>query len=134
MTEPTESPQNEYLVLSRGQWDQAANKQDIESAIDQFYHWLQRNIDAGRMKMGSRLGTARADVSKAGIVTDGPFGEAKEVVGGYWFIIAGSLREAAELAAENPCTQFGLWYEIRPLESRRASVYHPSNEMPTSGT
>ena len=49
------------------------------------------------MKAGSRLSTEAAMVSKSGIVTDGPFGEAKEVVGGYWFIVAGSLREAARL-------------------------------------
>jgi len=65
-----------------------------------------------------------------GIVTDGPFGEAKEVVGGYWFIVAGSLHEAAELAAQNPCAQYGLSFEIRPLESARASVYKTTNENP----
>ena len=80
--------------------------------------------------MGSRLSTERAVVSKAGIRTDGPFGEAKEVVGGYWFIVARSLREAAELAAQNPCAQFGLIFEIRPLESERASAYNVTNENP----
>jgi hypothetical protein len=80
------------------------------------------------MKPGSRLSTERALVSKAGMVTDGPFGEAKEIIGGYWFIVAGSLREAAALAARNPCAQYGLQFEIRPLEAERASVYKPSNE------
>jgi hypothetical protein len=82
------------------------------------------------MKMGSRLSMERAVVSRAGIGTDGPFGEAKEVVGGYWFIVARNLREAAELAAQNPCAQYGLCYEIRPLERERASVYNLANETP----
>ena len=69
-------------------------------------------------------------VSKAGIATDGPFGEAKEVVGGYWIICAGSLREAAEVAAQNPCIPYGLRFEIRPLEAERASAYKASNETP----
>lgn len=69
-------------------------------------------------------------VSKSGIVTDGLFGEAKEVIGGYWTIVAGSLREAAELAAENPCARFGLYYEIRPLEVDHASVSKITNETP----
>jgi hypothetical protein len=124
------SQQSDYLVLSRGQWDKGAAREDIEAAIQKFYDWLHRNIDAGRMKMGSRLGVECAYVSKAGIVTDGPFGEAKELVGGYWFIVAGSLREAAQLAAENPCAQYGLSYEIRPLEASRASVYNRSIETP----
>jgi hypothetical protein len=125
MSEPSE-----YLVLSRGQWDKDASKEDIEAAIARFYDWLQRNIDAGKMKSGSRLSRERAVVSKAGI-TDGAFGESKEVVGGYWFIVARSLREAASLAAENPCAQYGLTYEIRPLEAERGSAYRLSNETPT---
>jgi hypothetical protein len=96
-----QSPLSEYLVLSRGQWDKDASKEDIEAAIQKFYDWLARNIDAGRMKMGSRLSRESALASKRGI-TDGPFGEGKEVVGGYWFIVARSLREAANLAADEP--------------------------------
>ncbi len=125
------SPRSDYLVLSRGQWDKDASKKDIESAIRRFYGWLARNIDEGKMKMGSRLSTRRAVVSRTGIVTDGPFGEAKEVVGGYWFIVARSLHEAAELAARNPCAQYGLSYEIHPLERERVSAYNVTNETPT---
>src|SRR6185503_14885152 len=123
-------PSSEYLVLSRGQWDKDASKEDIEAAIHKFYDWLTRNIDEGKMKMGSRLSRERAVVSKAGIVTDGPFGEGKEVIGGYWFIVARNLREAANLAARNPCAQYGLSFEIRPLEPERASAYKLANETP----
>jgi hypothetical protein len=125
MNEPSE-----YLVLSRGQWDKDARKEDIEIAIGKFYEWLERNIAAGRMKTGSRLSRDRALVSKAGVVTDAPFGETKEIIGGYWFIVARDLREAARLAAENPCAQYGLVFEIRPLEAERASIYKPANETP----
>jgi hypothetical protein len=130
MSQP--APISEYLVLSRGQWDKDASKDDIEGAIQKFYDWYQRNLEAGRMKAGSRLSTEIALVSKSGIVTDGPFSEAKEVVGGYWFIIAPSLREAAKIAAENPCARYGLTFEIRPLEAARASVHNITNETPGS--
>jgi hypothetical protein len=126
-----QSSLSEYLVLSRGQWDKGASKEDIEATIHKFYDWLTRNIDKGKMKMGSRLSRERAVVSKAGIVTDGPFGEGKEVIGGYWFIVARNLREAADLAAQNPCAQYGLSFEIRPLEPERASAYKLANETPT---
>lgn len=128
MSHPSE--RSEFLVISRGQWDKAASKEDIEKAIETFYRWLDRNIAEGRMKMGSRLTTERAMVSKDGIITDGPFGEAKEIIGGYWFILADSLKEAATLAAENPCAQYGLCYEIRPLEPEKASAYKAANETP----
>jgi hypothetical protein len=125
-------PNSEYLVLSRGQWDKGASKENIEAAIQKFYDWLMQNIDAGRMKMGSRLSTDIAMVSSAGISTDGPLSETKEVIGGYWFIVARSLREAAELAAENPCARYGLRYEIRPLARERASAYNVTNETPST--
>ena len=128
----TQPPHSEYLVLSRGKWNQDASKDDIEAAIQKFYDWYTRNLEAGRMKPGSRLSTEVAMVSKSGIVTDGPFGEAKEVIGGYWLIVARSLREAAELAAQNPCVQYGLRFEIRPLEGERASAYSVANETPPS--
>lgn len=122
----------DYLVISRGQWDADASKDDIEAAISQFYDWLNTCIANGQMKMGSRLTTEGAVASKGGVVTDGPFGEGKEVVGGYWFIVAGSLREAAELAAKNPCAQFGLTFEVRPLEVERCSAFDLTNETPPS--
>lgn len=124
------SGQAEFLVISRGQWDADAPKEGIEAAIDEFYAWLMRNIEAGRMKMGSRLHHSRAVVSREGTVTDGPYGETKEIIGGYWFIVAPDLAAAAALAAENPCIQYGLSFEIRPLEAERASVHRFANETP----
>jgi hypothetical protein len=127
MNEKTEMA--EFLVLSRGKWDSTAPRENIERAIHDFYNWLARNVEQGTMKPGSRLGTEKVLVSKSG-VTDGPFGESKEIIGGYWFVIARDLHEAAELAAQNPCAQYGLYYEIRPLESERASAYKSANETP----
>ncbi len=126
------SPQSEYLLLSRGQWDKAASKADIDDAIEKFYTWYEGNLKSGKFKPGSRLSIEGAFVSKTSISTDGPFGEAKEVIGGYWIIVAESLSEAADLAGQNPCLTFGLAYEIRPLESERASAYRHTNETPTS--
>ena len=48
------SPSTDYLVISRGQWAKDASEEDIQHAIDEFYLWLTRSIDEGRMKMGSR--------------------------------------------------------------------------------
>jgi len=127
--EPTLS---EYLVISRGQWDEDLSREQIQSAIDQFYVWHERLVNEGRMRAGQRLAREKKIVSKHP-VTDGPFAETKEVIGGYWFILAGSLEEAARLAAENPCLACGLSYEIRPIESERASAFKVTNETPGAG-
>jgi len=120
----------DFLVISRGQWDKDASKEDIQHAIDDFYVWLHLCIEEGKMKMGSRLGIEGATVSRHGIVTDGPFGEAKEAIGGYWWIVAGSLAAAAMIMAENPCIKHGLFFEIRPTDAANASAFNVMTETP----
>ncbi|MCC2677244.1 MAG: hypothetical protein K0R58_4191 [Ramlibacter sp.] len=120
---------NDYLLLSRGQWDAARSPEEIQAAIDAFYAWHERLVAEGRFKSGQRLAKPAKLVTRAGII-DGPFTEAKEVVGGYWFIRAESLDEAARIAADNPCIACGLAFEIRPIEAERASAWRESNETP----
>lgn len=124
-----ESSRLEYLVISRGKWDPEKSQTEIQQAIDAFYLWKDRLVREGKMKPGQRLATEGKQVSSSGVI-DGPFAETKEVIGGYWFFVAGSLDEAAELAAQNPCLACGLSYEIRPLELERASAYKVTNETP----
>jgi hypothetical protein len=63
-------------------------------------------------------------------IADGPFAEAKELIGGYWIVTAKSLDEAAALMSRSPTLACGLAYEVRPLELQRASAYVLSNETP----
>ena len=122
---------SEYLVISRGQWDKDIAREEIQNAIDQFYVWLDRLVAEGKMKTGQRLANEGKTVSRKKVVTDGPFGEAKEVIGGYWFIVAGSLEEAAKIAAGNPCLNCGLFYEIRPIDPERATAFTVTTETPS---
>ena len=107
---------SEYLLICRGQWDKAASRDQVEKVIDQFYVWLDRLVAEGKMKPGQRLKYEGKTVSRRNEITDGPFGESKEVIGGYWFAIANSIDEAAQLAAGNPCLDYGLSMEIRPID------------------
>ena len=123
------SAPSDYLVLSRGQWDADKSPEQIQQAIDDFYVWHDKLVAEGRMKSGQRLARDARLVSRNGVV-DGPFTEAKEIVGGYWFFVADSLQEACDLAAQNPCMACGLQYEVRPVETERASARVASNETP----
>lgn len=119
MKQPT-SPA-EYLVIARGQWDQDISPAQKEKVIGEFYAWLDRLVNEGKMKSGHRLTSEGKTVSRKSVITDGPFGESKEVVGGYWFIIADSLEEAAQIAAGNPILNHGIFTEIRPIDPERAT-------------
>lgn len=124
-----DEPLQEFLVLSRGQWDADKTDAEIQAAIDAFYGWYERLVADGRVLRGHRLAREGKVVSKHRIA-DGPFAEAKELIGGYWIVRAPSLDAAAELMSHNPTIACGLALEVRPLEHRRASATVASNETP----
>ena len=121
------STRSEYLVISRGKWDQDASAETIQDVIDRFYTWHDRLVAEGKMKSGCRLAPLGKVVSRQA-TTDGPYTESKEIVGGYWFLLATSLDEAARLMAQNPCLALGLSFEIRPLDPSRASAQVAASE------
>ena len=121
-----------YLLLSRGKWDVNSSKADIEADIGKFYTWYEANLENGSFKPGSRLTMEAALVTRHGIRTDGPFAEGKEIIGGYWLIVAESLAAASALVAKSPVVRHGIEYEIRPLEPERGSVFRTTNETPSA--
>jgi hypothetical protein len=120
-------PQAEYLAISRGQWDKTLSRDEIQNAIDRFYAWRDRLVDEGKMKPGQRLTDKGKTIVRQNVITDGPFGESKEVIGGYWFILAASLDEAVRIAEGNPCLDCGLFLEIRPIDPQRATPDNTRN-------
>ena len=115
-------PSAEFLIIARGEWDKTCSRNQIQKAIDQFYVWLNGLVAEGKMKRGQRLTYQGKTVARQNVITDGPFGESKEVIGGYWFILAHDLDEAARIAEGNPCLECGLFLEIRPIDPQRATV------------
>jgi hypothetical protein len=52
------------------------------------------------------------------LMTDGPFADTKEVLGGVFLIDADNLDEAIELAARIPAARYGGVVEVRPVVVR----------------
>jgi hypothetical protein len=49
------------------------------------------------------------------LITDGPFADTKEVLGGFCLVEAGDLDEVLELAARIPAARLGGAVEVRPV-------------------
>lgn len=126
----TSASKSEFLVISRGQWQRDLPKEKIQEAIEEFYVWLDRLIGEGKMVTGQRLKDEGRTVYAGNRITDGPFGESKEVIGGYWFILAKDLDEAAELISGNPCLNCGLYMELRPTDPEKANAFVKMTETP----
>ena len=52
------------------------------------------------------------------LMTDGPFADTKEVLGGFVLIEAANLDEAIEVATRIPVARFGGVVEVRPVVAR----------------
>jgi hypothetical protein len=48
-------------------------------------------------------------------VVDGPFAEAKEAIGGYFFLRVADIEEATEIAQRCPSLAHGMTVEVRPV-------------------
>ena len=82
----------------------------------QFTNWLKGKghfVGAKRLKPASTAATVRVRDGKT-IVTDGPFAETKEQIGGYYLINAKNLEEAIKIAARIPGAQRGC-VEVRSI-------------------
>ena len=64
---------------------------------------------------GNRLGTKGKVVKPGSIVTDGPYVEIKEAIGGFIIVKADSIDEAAELAKGCPILGIGGNVEVRDI-------------------
>ncbi|HXE58837.1 MAG TPA: YciI family protein [Gemmatimonadales bacterium] len=111
-----------YLLLLRdsGEFPAGLGADEIRGIIQRYVAWSDRLRAAGRLLAAEKLRDGEGRVmrrtgSRNG-VTDGPFSEAKEVVGGFYLLDAGSYEEAVRLAEDSPHLEFGS-IEIREIES-----------------
>jgi len=109
---------SEYLLLYRGtDWDRSMSPAEMQATMSRFLAWFERLSADGTLKAGQPLtDDARIVSGKNGrTVTDGPFAESKEAVGGYSLITAASLDDAVAIAQGCPILEFGVDVEVRPI-------------------
>ena len=88
--------------------------QEMEVGLDGAFKWFQKYSAAGKVVGGEQLKgpetvtTVRTSDGKR-IVTDGPFIESKEVVGGFAVVEVADLDEALAMAKEWPAGPVEVW-------------------------
>jgi hypothetical protein len=100
------------------QWQEIA-PQEMESIYGEYMAVSQLPNTTGGAQL-QPTETARSVRVKDGetIVSDGPFAETKECLGGFYLIEADSPAEAAEIAARIPSARLGGTVEVRPIVQR----------------
>jgi hypothetical protein len=95
---------------------------DFEQIIEAMGRFNHEMIQAGVLVAAEGLDDAAEGVvvdysSETPVVTDGPYGETKELFGGFWIVDVASKEEAVEWAKRAPMTGPGLKTEIRRVAS-----------------
>lgn len=105
------------LLLHANDWWNGLGREQLEKYIAQNQAWLEGLMASGKVKAGQALARAGAMVSgrNGRNVTDGPFAESKEVVGGYLLLNVETFEDAVAVAKTCPCLAFGGKVEVRPL-------------------
>ena len=111
----------QYLLLIYGQesdWD-AKTDADRDAVLKEYDDFTRSIAQSGHYRAGNELDVTSTATTvrvrdKKRLVTDGPFAETKEQLGGYYLIDAKDLDEAIEIAARIPSARFGS-IEIRPI-------------------
>ena len=107
------------LIYSESGGPEFATEAEQQAEMGKWFAFTQAIVDSGELVSGEPLQgveTATTVSVRDGetIVTDGPFAETKEVLGGYYLVDVDSLERAQELAAQIPSAVYGR-NEVRPL-------------------
>src|SRR5262245_43977266 len=112
---------NEFVLLYRDSVE--ARKQRMGSAnqaqqeMMKWQAWFKDMTEKGQLNnLGHPLDQGGKVIGgKKRTITDGPFSETKDVIGGYSIIMAKDLNEAAQIGSGCPILDSGGKVEVRPV-------------------
>ncbi|MEO6835052.1 MAG: YciI family protein [Candidatus Tumulicola sp.] len=107
---------SEFLYLYRG-GQRGGSPEESQQIMQKWLAWMKDLTTSGNLKDPGQPLEAEGKVvtGKGRTVTDGPFAEAKDLVGGFTLIEADSLANAAQLANGCPILEVGGTVEVRPV-------------------
>ena len=109
----------QYMLLIYGDPTEAPPEAQSQEQLQRWFTYTQELQDAGVLKAGDALqmpdtATTVRVRSDETILTDGPFAETKEILGGYYLIDVPDLDAAIAWAAKMPNITYGS-VEVRPV-------------------
>jgi len=109
---------NEFAMIFRNTFQPEAkfSPEEMQNIMQQWQAWMGGMAAKGQLaSSGNRLGSDGKTVRPSAIVTNGPYAEVKEIIGGFIVVKASSIDEAAELAKGCPTLTVGGNVEVRSI-------------------
>jgi len=107
---------SDFVYLYRG-GERGRSPEIAQQMMQKWMAWFKDLAEKGHIKDRGQPfeGAGRLVIGKQKTVTDGPFAEAKDVVGGFTLIEARDLDEAVELSKGCPIFEVEGAVEVRPV-------------------
>jgi hypothetical protein len=108
----------EFMLIFIGGSDAAnLSPEEMQNHLGKWFAWIEELRGKGIYIGGEALQPGGKTVKgPKAVVTDGPFAESKEVVGGYFIVKAGSIEEATEIAKACPDLPMNGVVEVREVQ------------------
>jgi len=108
---------NEFLMLFRNEPTDAPapSPDEMQGIMKLWQDWIGGIAAQGKFVGTNPLKKVGKTIYSDGMMTDGPYAEIKEIVGGYLIVKADTLEEALEMAKGCPNLQNGGNVEVREV-------------------
>src|SRR4030095_12521984 len=100
----TQNENGHMLLFSSNEWYNKLSHDEIQKVISQTKAWFDRLNAQGKVKGGQALARKGAIVSgrNGRLVSDGPFAESKEAIGGYLLLDVETLEKGIAISRNTP--------------------------------
>lgn len=106
---------NFMLIFRGGNYAAEMSPEESQQYMQKWFSWIGELQSKGIYTSGEALMPTGKTVKKGNLVTDGPYVESKEMVGGYFIVKAAGIEEASEIAKSCPDLPLGGSVEVRDV-------------------
>ena len=109
----------EFMLFIRSEENpkEHLSPEELQQHIEKVGGFIKEHMESGKMKAAQPLEFDGKILSyKNGEIIDGPYNETKEVISGYYHLVAENMEEAINIAKKDPRFDEGIWrIEVRPV-------------------
>jgi hypothetical protein len=107
----------EFMLIFRNDYnpEMKPTPEQLQASIKKWQDWIGGIAAQGKFVSTNRLGFTGKTLKPNNVVTDGPYAEVKEILGGYLLLKAATIDEAIELAKGCPILFIGGHVEVRDI-------------------
>lgn len=105
-----------FMFLFRGGLEpKNSSPEEMQNNMQKWMSWVDKLKKQGVYKAGEALMPTGKTLRKDNVVTDGPFAESKEIIGGFFIIEAADMKAALDIAQDCPDLPLGGYVEVRDV-------------------